>query len=61
MIGYPANDPRVSSIKEQSDRDKVFGNVWDVKRLQPGVVIRFVAGKINHDASTLGGNSGSGA
>lgn len=60
LIGYPADDPRNSVIKEKEDRAKIFRNVYNVKRLQPGVVLRVEPSVISHDASTLGGNSGSG-
>ncbi|MAC78562.1 MAG: hypothetical protein CML66_10935 [Rhodobacteraceae bacterium] len=63
VIGYPAFDPR-NALDVQ---DKVFGGVYGVKRLQPGKMRgradvesydRFVTVP-THDASTLGGNSGS--
>ena len=59
VLGYPARDPRNG---EAAMRD-IFGDVFDVKRLQPGQVIKFFddEGVFNHDASTLGGNSGSAA
>ncbi|WP_342076440.1 DNA/RNA non-specific endonuclease [Yoonia sp. SS1-5] len=58
VVGYPAEDTR--------DNDQVlmkmcFGDIYDVKRLAPGKVT-FGGNGINeifHDASTLGGNSGS--
>jgi len=56
VIGYPARDHR-------SDFDamvKVFGDIYDVKRLAPGTVTSFGEDLIfTHDCSTLGGNSGS--
>jgi endonuclease G len=63
VIGYPAFDPR-NDIEVQR---QVFGNLFNVKRLQPGKWLerRRVGsfGKqveaITHDSSTLGGNSGS--
>ena len=62
-VGYPARDDR-SDLELQ---DKIFGGVYYVKRLQPGVVrvraqVQSFANQVNamtHDASTLGGNSGS--
>jgi endonuclease G len=57
VIGYPARDDR-------NDFDamvQVFGNIYEVKRLAPGVVTGFNDSDIifTHDCSTLGGNSGS--
>lgn len=57
-VGYPAwdgyrNDP--DAIR------KIFSNIFDVKRLQPGEIMSFMAPQkqFMHDCSTLGGNSGS--
>lgn len=55
-IGYPARDSRVP------DQDlvlRIFGDVYEKKRLAPGQVIRIDADELQHDCSTLGGNSGS--
>jgi endonuclease G, mitochondrial len=62
-VGYPAPDPR-NDVELQT---KIFGTVYYVKRLQPGVVrarakVQSFENEVNamtHDASTLGGNSGS--
>jgi endonuclease G len=62
-VGYPALDPR----NDAALQDKIFGGVYYVKRMQPGVVraraeVQSFENKVNamtHDASTLGGNSGS--
>lgn len=58
VIGYPAidsqrNDPVIMS--------RIFNDIYNVKRLQPGTVVNFNSDKyfFNHDCSTLGGNSGS--
>ncbi|MCS6778044.1 MAG: serine protease [Chloroherpetonaceae bacterium] len=58
VIGYPAwdgrrNDPDVMA--------RIFANIFNVKRLQPGEIlqIRTSEGILEHDCSTLGGNSGS--
>jgi endonuclease G, mitochondrial len=58
VIGYPAKDTR-TRIPEEMDR--IFGNVYDVKRLAPGEVTGLLEqGRfVNHDCTTLGGNSGS--
>lgn len=57
-VGYPAwdgrrNDPPIMR--------KIFSNIFDVKRLQPGEIMEFLEQKraFKHDCSTLGGNSGS--
>ena len=62
-VGYPAPDPR----NDVALQNKIFGDVYYVKRLQPGVVraraqVQSFENRVNamtHDASTLGGNSGS--
>jgi endonuclease G len=62
-VGYPAKDWR-SDLELQ---DRIFRSQYNVKRLQPGVLreranIRSFANLVSavtHDASTLGGNSGS--
>ncbi len=62
-VGYPALDPR-NDVELQN---KIFGGVYYVKRLQPGVLrarakvqsFENEVSAITHDASTLGGNSGS--
>ena len=62
-VGYPAKDWR----SDLALQDHIFSGQYNVKRLQPGVLrkrasIRSFANVVNavtHDASTLGGNSGS--
>ncbi len=59
VVGYPAKDPRGVDSEEMEKR--IFGEVFGVKRYAPGQIIQ-VPGKVwyfAHDASTLGGNSGS--
>lgn len=58
VIGYPAWDGRRN---EPLPMSRIFADVYNVKRLQPGKIRNFlVPGKeFSHDASTLGGNSGS--
>ncbi len=56
VIGYPARDSR---IPEQDLMDRIFGNVYDKKRLAPGQVMSAADEMVQHDCSTLGGNSGS--
>ena len=38
---------------------QVFGDVYDKKRLAPGEILKVTDSEIEHDCSTLGGNSGS--
>ena len=56
VIGYPARDSR---IPDQPLMDKIFGRVYDKKRLAPGQLTRLDRAAVRHDCSTLGGNSGS--
>jgi endonuclease G len=56
VIGYPARDSR---IPDQQLMDKIFGNVYDKKRLAPGQLTGSDPASVLHDCSTLGGNSGS--
>lgn len=63
VIGYPAFDPR----NDAAVQNKVFRNVYGVKRLQPGKTGKkretesfdHIVRALTHDSSTLGGNSGS--
>jgi endonuclease G len=63
VIGYPARDDR----NDLALQDRIFNRTYNVKRLQPGVIrarakIQSFENTVNaltHDASTLGGNSGS--
>ena len=57
VIGYPAFDSR-NGRTEQMD---IFKNIFNVKRLQPGksTGLKQTPQVLGHDASTLGGNSGS--
>ena len=55
-IGYPAKDTR------ETDLDivlELLGDVYNKKRLAPGIVKSASVETISHDCSTLGGNSGS--
>jgi endonuclease G len=55
-IGYPAYDSR----NDAADMSRIFGNVYNVKRLAPGEVKAVgSAHEFEHDCTTLGGNSGS--
>ncbi|TCO71318.1 DNA/RNA non-specific endonuclease [Rhodovulum euryhalinum] len=56
VVGYPERDPR------DNPRHLIvsfFGDRFGVKRCAPGRVMRADAWTLEHDASTLGGNSGS--
>ena len=63
VIGYPARDER----NDVALQDRIFNKVYNVKRLQPGVIrararvqsFENAVNALTHDASTLGGNSGS--
>jgi endonuclease G len=63
VVGYPAKDWR----SDLALQDRIFQGQYNVKRLQPGVLrqranirsFENVVSAVTHDASTLGGNSGS--
>ncbi len=56
VIGYPAH----SSYNDLADQQRIFDGIYSVKRLAPGTVMSVSPdGQIRHDATTLGGNSGS--
>lgn len=56
-IGYPAYDSRSDS----SVMKEIFNDIYDTKRLSPGVLYPPIPGEwlVTHDCSTLGGSSGS--
>ncbi len=56
VVGYPARDSR---IPDPVLLRNTFSDIYDVKRLAPGTIMRSDANILEHDASTLGGNSGS--
>jgi endonuclease G len=58
VIGYPAKDSRTRMPEEM---DRIFGNVYDVKRLAPGETTGMLDDDrvVTHNASTIGGCSGS--
>ena len=63
VIGYPARDSQRNPI-EPAKLLEIFEDVYDVKRLQPGIILssssfRNTVPVFTHDCSTLGGNSGS--
>jgi S1-C subfamily serine protease len=55
-VGYPARDPY---LPDQELMERIFGKIYDKKRLAPGFVTDVSAEEISHDCTTLGGNSGS--
>lgn len=55
-IGYPAYDSR---IPEPELMERIYGKVYNKKRLAPGGVTRIEETRIFHTCTTLGGNSGS--
>jgi endonuclease G len=56
VVGYPARSP----YNSLADQQRIFDGVYDVKRLAPGTVMAVTPdGRLAHDATTLGGNSGS--
>lgn len=60
LVGYPAFDPRYGLGGLEAAKE-IFGTVYDVKRLAPGEVMPYEEESwyLLHDATTLGGNSGS--
>ena len=56
VIGYPAYDSR---IPEPDLMDRIYGRVYDKKRLAPGAVTAVDERRLSHNCTTLGGNSGS--
>jgi endonuclease G len=60
VIGYPAYDPIRNPLKPE-DVSRIFGNIFEYKRLSPGLILNndLTANVFSHDATTLGGNSGS--
>lgn len=55
-VGYPKND---SSVDDPGLLRSIFNNIFDVKRISPGIVTGQGSDYFTHDCSTLGGNSGS--
>ncbi|MBY3468671.1 hypothetical protein HFN80_32610 [Rhizobium laguerreae] len=56
VIGYPAFDSRIPDVDLMED---LYGRVYNKKRLAPGAVTAVRDGKLLHNCTTLGGNSGS--
>lgn len=59
VVGYPFQDPR--GVEDREMEKRIFGDVFGVKRYAPGQIIEVQSQPwyFLHDASTLGGNSGS--
>jgi len=55
VVGYPARDSRNSG----PEMARIFENIFDVKRFAPGFLTAAAASELQHDCTTLGGNSGS--
>ncbi len=56
VIGYPAFDSR----NDRADQQRIYDGIYNVKRLSPGRILSVSPdGLLTHDATTLGGNSGS--
>lgn len=58
VIGYPARAPE-HIIPNQGWMDQIYGGIYDVKRIAPGLLGNISRGWSTHDCTTLGGNSGS--
>lgn len=57
-IVYPARGtPDV--VPNQAWMDRIYGGVYEVKRVAPGLITGIGERGISHDCTTLGGNSGS--
>jgi Trypsin-like peptidase domain len=58
VVGYPAWDGRRN---EPEPVRRIFTDIYNVKRLQPGKAVAYSTqySAVQHDCSTLGGNSGS--
>lgn len=57
-IGYPAR-AFSDAIPDQELMNKLYGGVFEVKRVAPGYMTPPSEGWVTHDCTTLGGNSGS--
>jgi hypothetical protein len=56
VVGYPAFDTR----NDVADQQRIFDGIFNAKRLAPGQVTAVEGTDVlHHDATTLGGNSGS--
>lgn len=56
VVGYPARSP----YNDPADQQRIFDGIYEVKRVAPGTITSVSSdGLFTHDATTLGGNSGS--
>ncbi len=58
VIGYPARAPR-RVIPDQALMERLYQGRYDVKRVAPGLGMGTRRQQMEHDCTTLGGNSGS--
>jgi Trypsin-like peptidase domain len=58
VVGYPARTP-TCVIAEQACMDRIYGGIYDVKRIALGLMGPPSRGWATHDCTTWGGNSGS--
>jgi hypothetical protein len=58
VVGYPARAPS-HIVPDQARMDKIYGGIYDVKRIAPGLIGPNSDVWMTHDCTTLGGNSGS--
>lgn len=56
VIGYPAFDSRIPDIELM---ERIYGRIYNKKRLAPGGITQIDRERVLHDCTTLGGNSGS--
>ena len=56
VIGYPARDPGIPDLDLM---ERIYGRQYDTKRLAPGQIMLAGGRQLQHDCTTLGGNSGS--
>ena len=54
LVGYPSRQPNSPAPEVM---DLVFAYTYQVKRLQPGRILQSQRHRLDHDASTLAGNS----
>jgi V8-like Glu-specific endopeptidase len=58
VVGYPARAP-ADIIPDQDWMNRIYGSVFDIKRIAPGLIDNPDRNWTTHDCTTLGGNSGS--
>lgn len=56
VVGYPARD---YDFWDRELLSRLFGDIYDKKRFAPGNVLQVSDTDLDHDCTTLGGNSGS--